>query len=399
MNLSNPRENLLQTALSLKGNHWIFELATGTGKSKIAIEKIKQLCDGKDYSQTILIVVPRNIHKQNWKDEIYKWWPECTHPIIYTTYVSLPKYKSKWDYIIFDECHHLSDRCKEAVSNFKIRHALFLSATINRELKSYLCNTFSGMQILKADLRNVIDDGILPDPKVYLIPLKLGNEITECICKNPKATGTPIETNWTERWSYKNVKNIPIHIRCTEQQYLQDLNNQIEWWKSRYKRTRNEGVKTKWLKLCNDRLIWLSRKKDNIVLRLLDKLSSYRTLTFCSGISQTEVLGSNCINSKNSNSEYILKEFNNEAIHHITACNMLNEGINLYNCQIGIYANVNSSEVIVKQRAGRLLRHRNPVIIIPYFKFTREEELVKKMLENYNPKLVRTVNFIEEIVI
>lgn len=76
---------------------------------------------------------------------------------------------------------------------------------------------------------------------------------------------------------------------------------------------------------------------------------------------------------------------------------MLNEGMNLVNCQVGIYANLNSSEAIIKQRMGRLLRHPNPVIIVPYFKNTREEELVKTMLEDYNPKLVTTISHISTI--
>lgn len=71
--------------------------------------------------------------------------------------------------------------------------------------------------------------------------------------------------------------------------------------------------------------------------------------------------------------------------------------MNLYNCRIGIYANLNSSETIIKQRTGRLLRHPYPIIIIPYYKGTREEELVNKMLEDYNPELVKTVNLVEEI--
>ena len=47
----------------------------------------------------------------------------------------------------------------------------------------------------------------------------------------------------------------------------------------------------------------------------------------------------------------------------------------------------------------RILRHKEPVIIIPYYKHTREEELVEKMLENYNSELITTVNNIEDIII
>lgn len=73
--------------------------------------------------------------------------------------------------------------------------------------------------------------------------------------------------------------------------------------------------------------------------------------------------------------------------------------MNLVNCQVGIYANLNSSETIVKQRMGRLLRHPNPVIIVPYYKNTREEELVNKMMEDYNPELVTVISDIGQIKI
>ena len=48
---------------------------------------------------------------------------------------------------------------------------------------------------------------------------------------------------------------------------------------------------------------------------------------------------------------------------------------------------------------GRLLRHKNPVLIVPYFVGTREEELINKMLENYNPKLVTIINNYKKIKI
>ena len=89
--------------------------------------------------------------------------------------------------------------------------------------------------------------------------------------------------------------------------------------------------------------------------------------------------------------------FNTGKIKHITACDMLNEGMNLTDCRVGIYANLNSSDILIKQKTGRLLRHKHPVIIIPYYKGTREQEIVEKMLENYNPDLVKTISFIEEI--
>lgn len=389
------RKDILKEILSLEGNNWLLELPTGTGKSKIALEKVKSLG-----SKTLLLVVNRNVHKQNWADEIKKWWSNCNMEITMTTYVSLPKYAGKYDCAIFDEAHHLSERCREALCSFDIKHSILLSATVSNKLKDELIEVFDDLTLYKKDLRDVIENDILPDPKVYILPLNLRADFpTEVIMKNPKAKGKLIESSWALRWSYMKQKTYPVRIHCTQRQYITDLDNQIEYWKKRYLRSRSEIFKNKWLRLCNDRLKWLSDKKTPYVQQILIHLGEYRTLIFCNSIEQTEMLGEYCINSKNKESIEHLEAFNEGKIDHITACNILNEGMNLCNCQVGIYANLNSSDTIVKQRMGRLLRHKNPVIIVPYFKNTREEELVNKMLENYNPKLVTIIDDYKKIKI
>jgi superfamily II DNA or RNA helicase len=91
--------------------------------------------------------------------------------------------------------------------------------------------------------------------------------------------------------------------------------------------------------------------------------------------------------------------FNEGKIKHITACDMVNEGVNLTDCKIGLFAAINSSEILVKQKNGRVLRHKEPVIIIPYYKNTREEEIVIKMIENYNKDLIQVIKNIKDIKI
>lgn len=391
------RDDILKDILNLNGKNYLLELATGTGKSRIALEKIKSLHDNKAGSN-LLIVVPRNTLKNNWANEVDKWWKDCNLIISYTTYVSFPKCKGKWDFVIFDECHHLSERCREALCDFNIECSILLSATVNKSLKDELIEVFDNLILYKKDLRDVIDSKILPDPKVYLIPLTLRNDIpSETIWINPKAKGKLISCDWVERWKYIKQKTYPVCIHCTESQYYYHISSQIEWWKKKYMRSRSTISKNKWLQLCGARLKWLSNNKNRYISSLLKHLSDYRTLTFCNNIEQTELLGKYCINSKNDKSVQYLNDFNDGKIKHITTCNILNEGVNLVNCQIGIYANLNSSEAIIKQRIGRLLRHPKPIIIIPYYKGTREEELVQSMLENYNTKLVYIIDNIRSI--
>lgn len=387
------REEVLKEVKAIPNRNVLLTLPTGFGKSKNAIERVKHLAKKK--YKNLLIVVPKNVLKVNWADELAKWWPDCKLNITFSTYVSFPKHKGKWDFIIFDEAHHLSERCREALCDFEVEYTILLSATVKKDLREELKEVFDDLYYYNATLREAIDNGVLPDPTVYLLPLTLDNKLpNERIIKNPKAKGRVIYASWAERWFYMRQKSNPVHIFCTQTQYLDDLNGQIEWFKNR---RGNIVCKNRWLKLCGDRLKYLSDCKVPIVLKILQHCEHQRTLTFCNSIEQTKKLGEYCINSQNAESNDVLRLFNKGVVHHITACNMLNEGMNLVDCRVGIYANLNSSDTIIKQRTGRLLRHPNPIIIIPYYKGTREEELVNKMLEDYNPELVKTVSSVEEL--
>lgn len=386
------RKQAQEEIMNIKSNAILCELPTSFGKSKIGIDLAL-----RDNPNGILIVVPRLVLINNWKEEFIKWrLKSWLDKVSFSTYVGLKKHvEEDWDCVIFDEVQHMSERCREFISTMTIYHSIMLSATVTKDMKWELSQLFPDFQCYTVKMKEAIDNEILPDPKVFLIPLELDNtHAGYTMIEHPKAT-TIKTCLYKDRWSYLRNKSLQVHIKCTEYQYVKELDNKIEFWKRQYMRTRNEGVKAKWLFLAGQRLKFLSQLKNPIILSLLDQLKSERVLTFCSSIEQTEVLGENCINSKNKESSFVLERFNSKKLHHITACNMLNEGMNLVDCRIGLYANLNSSDIIIKQRLGRILRHKNPIIIIPYFIDTREQELVEKMLEDYNPDLVVKTNLKE----
>lgn len=391
------KEIVSEEVLKISSPHILLELPTSYGKSKLALDRMEQ-CIACNKNVKILVVVPRLALINNWKKEFKKWNREAyLNSTVFSTYASLHHHTGKWDMVIFDECHHLTERCRGLLQYFNISNSVLLSATVKKELKEELTVLFRGLYIYSISMREAIDDEVLPDPKVYLMPLELPNNIpTEVIIKNPKGVGN-ITTSWATRWDYIRQKKYKVTIYCTQLQYYQDLCSQITYWKNSYMRTRKEAYKNKWLLLCGRRLSFLSDAKIPTVKMLLKKLSKERTLTFCNSIQQTEMLGKHCVNSKNKERYVILDKFNKQEIDHITACNMLNEGMNLVNCRVGIYNNLNSSETIIKQRLGRLLRHKDPILIIPYYKGTREEEIVEKMLEDYNPELVKTIVLFDQI--
>ena len=378
------REEATTTIVNSRAKNILAELPTSFGKTKIALEWLK------NKSGTTLIVVPRLVLIDNWLDEMQKWG--CDRNVTFSTYVSLHKHAGYWDAIIFDECHHLSDRCFDILESYKWGHAILLSATVNKNKKWQIRDSFN-VQTIKVTAREAIESNILPDPKVFLIPIYLDrSKKAYTIIKN-KGKGSPMEIDYSERFKYTHIKYREIRIKCTQYEYYDDLCSIVYFFKKRMHMS--QIMKNKYLQKCGERLKWLSQQKTGIGMHLLHLLRDKRTLTFCHSIEQTEILGKYCINSKNKEAQANLEKFNLKKINHITACAMLDEGVNLVDCQVGLFVNLNASERMQKQRLGRILRHPEPMIVIPFYKNTRDEEIVQKMLQDYNQDLVEVIDYAE----
>lgn len=359
----------------------ILELITGMGKTKVAIDLMNHICDrvfrNYETSTNILILVAKTVHKQTWRKEIEKWGGVKSDYITIECYESLKNYEnSRFDIVVADEMQHLSDARLDILQTIHIDEAFIgLSATIKRDMRDYFIHTYKA-EVIKCGLREAVEDEVLPEPTVYLLPLTLD------------------EKNYTFK-----LRKFGRDIITTQKGYYDGVSSLIEWYKNKYFNSRNERIKNLWLSTAGKRLKWCAEQKEALVLSLLDKFKNYKTLTFCSSIEQSERLGKYNITSKNKSSIQNLDMFNEGKIKHITACNILNEGVNLTNCRIGIFCNLNSSEIVVKQRVGRILRHKYPVIIIPFFNGTREQELVEKMVEEYDKNSIIVVDDIRSITI
>ena len=359
----------------------ILELITGMGKTKVAIDLMNHICDrvfrNDETSTNILILVAKTVHKQTWRKEIEKWGGVKSDYITIECYESLKNYEnSRFDIVVADEMQHLSDARLDILQTIHIDEAFIgLSATIKRDMRDYFIHTYKA-EVIKCGLREAVEDEVLPEPTVYLLPLTLD------------------EKNYTFK-----LKKFGKDIITTQKGYYEGISSLTEWYKNKYFNSRNERIKNLWLSTAGKRLKWCAEQKEALVLSLLDKFKNYKTLTFCSSIEQSERLGKYNITSKNKSSIQNLDMFNEGKIKHITACNILNEGVNLTNCRIGIFCNLNSSEIVVKQRVGRILRHKYPVIIIPFFNSTREQELVEKMIEEYDKNSIVVVDDIRSITL
>lgn len=379
------RETTRSEILTLDCNYLLIQLPTGYGKTKVALDYINKV-----NPKRVLIVVPYRTLFTNWLEEIKKWGYTNIN-VTFSTYRSLHKHtETSWDAIIYDECHHLSENAIQFAEVLQAKKTVFLSATVNKTVRDRMRDAFPYIKGYRVSMRKAIENEVLPDPIIYLHPLILGDEKTSFLL-HPKAKGKVIVSDFKSKAYYDKVyKNNVIKVECTQKEHIEYLDSQIEYWKNRFFMTKQIYMKNKWLQLCTERLKALSKYKEPYIIKVLKEVDNYRTLTFCSSIEQAEKLGEYCIHSKNKElSNKNLEDFNNHKINHLTACAMLDEGINLVDCQMGIYANLSSSDRLIKQRLGRILRHKNPFIYLPYFKGTRDEEIKNKMLEDYNPDNIK----------
>ena len=380
---------------SVDPSNLLLELPTSFGKTKQALDLMN-----RRKPESILILVPRLALMDNWKEEFTKWKLDgYLKYVTFSTYVGIKRHKDKsFDMLIADECHHFTEMSLGYIDTMKFKWCVLLSATVGKFKDGLKCH-FKGLYCYQVTAKKAIDEGILPDPRVYLIPYKLDNTNRKYPLELKNSSkGKKITCDYGDRWKYlKDKSYTSITVLCTQAEYIHEIGSRIEYWKRMYMRSKNDVIKNKWLYLAGLRLKMLGTFKNPIVQDLQVLFKDYRSLTFCNSIEQTEILGKNCINSKNKDSIEILKKFNQKKINHIASCNMLNEGMNLIDCQVGIYASLNSSDTMIKQKLGRLLRHPDPVLVIPYYNNTREEEIIGKMLEDYNPELVTVVESLNQI--
>ena len=384
-----------------KSNCLLLEAATGLGKTKISLDIIKHLVTThfKGQQTSLLLLVAKNVHKKTWADEIKKWGGLNVDSITVECYESLKKHLHKrFTFILMDEVHHVkSDVRLDILKSLHYDFMVGLSATIPKSLKMYFTYQYHS-QIVSCDIVEAIENDILPEPTILLFPLQLDNtKATETWEINSKAKGPIYHCAYKDRWKYI-TKKVHTIITLTPKEKLLEFNKLILNEKSRVQRTRNKALEFLWLHNCGQRLEWLATMKNDTVLQILHKLKKERTITFCKTIEQAEYLGHNCIHSKNKNADSVYEDFNNKKISHITAVNILNENANLVDCKYAVFANYSSSCVVGAQRIGRSLRHKSPIIIMPYYQGTREEEIIHDvMLKDFNPDFIKTIQSIKEI--
>lgn len=299
---------------------------------------------------------------------------------------------------ISGNCHHISERCQQAIPYIHTKYNILLSATIKRTLKPILNKLFPQLYTYNISLTDAIENEILPEPRIVLIPLHLETtQPTELLEIKPKAK-QQITISY-DRWCkgkfqyYKTNANYGVKVKCTQQQKYTEICDYIESCNKKLRNNLVSGMNKIMVEQARkrkglERLQWLAEIKSDFVKQLLKQLKNYRTLTFCYNIKQADYLCSNSIHSKNKNAKQVLDNFNSKKIKHISAIDCLTEGANLVDCKILVFAKLDASLIKQAQKQGRGLRHTKPVFLLPYYTNTKEEQIVNQMIADYDSSLI-----------
>lgn len=406
------KEELQIQSVSLikQSNRVALQWCTGLGKSKAAIDMANYLAD-KEFKInsepiSVLLVVAETAHKSNWKEEIDKWELR-TGEWVMECYASLKKYRNThWDLIIFDEAHHLgSDLRMDVLTEIHASNIILLSATLPDQVMQAVTGVFGEFATSKITLKQAIEWGILPKPKVYLIPLTLDSAYPNCTIIEEwgkKEKRITYKCKFHERWEYLRNKNkypnVTLEISCTQQQKYDYLSDHFEYWRSQFFRTRQEFVKNKWLQVGSKRKRFLGESKTQAVRLLLHKIQDKRFICFCTSIEQAELLGGrNAIHSKKDDSLSIIDDFNTKKIDNLFAVGMLQEGQNLTDIEAGVIVQLDGQERAFVQKFGRSLRATDPIQFIFYYKDTRDTEYLENILEGIDEGYITEVDNLTDL--
>lgn len=391
------QDEAVQLALSYK--NLLLSWCTGCGKTFGFIQAQEAL-----KSKKTLIVVAEIAHIQGWKDEYYKHRKEyLLKSTTIICYASLHKQvHESYDLICLDEAHRITDTRADYLRTIEVSNVIALTATIGWDNLDILKGIWGRFYEFKVTLEQAIEWGIIPEPAIHLIPMKLDNLQRTEIVQFSRGKRTQLATcQYPTRWEYltnkKKYPNLHLEIRCTPLEKYEYLSSQMNYLLRKYQNSMSEFDKIQWLRVGSDRKRFLTSLKTDVahkyVLDLFKKKK--RFICFCGSIDQANILGGkNVLHSKTNNPQCVIDDFNSKKINSLFVVNMLQEGANLVDIDAGVIVQLDSIERSFIQKTGRTLRSKyHPEVYIPYFENTRDEEYVRNSIQDINPEYINKLSY------
>ncbi len=410
------RQQIQQEALNkLKINNYngTVCLSTGSGKSKTAIDAIKE---GK--FNNILITSPRTNLKDSWKKELVKWGMDlhlCVITIenIQTCYKWTKDEISKFDLIIADEVHLISSpEYGNLIVNARELNIPVIGLTATPSLyDEFKVEFYAKYCPIIYEFYDSAEHGIVNKRKYYIYKYQLTNnfKVTAGTKKKPFIVG---EKSQYEYLSGQLKKGQILMSSTGSQDWFNDA---AMWgWRGLGTSSQKNAAMT-YLNAIKHRKSFLWNLSSSVSIakefkrKILDSqypVSQYgnKVLLFSELTSQADKLSDHAIHSHNDEetNKQLLYAFDTGKIRELASVNSLTLGLNLVGANWAIFESFNSSETSIKQKAGRLDRLStedvsNIIFIVP--KDTQAEQWFNNFSKSLDLSEAVYLNNINELII
>ena len=286
---------------------------------------------------------------------------------------------------ISGNCHNITPLNAGFFKQNRCRSRVALTATYPRDSeKQKLISERFGSVIYEVTLDEAVEWGLVAPYQINVVLTQL-DSVTKSVAAGSKQK--PFYT--TERANYDYLSG---QISGIEQKYL-DMGIMYQtYWEA------SDISRIKMLRLQRMKQFASSYTKGNVANYLLNKVvpQDDRTLVFCGSIEQAKSLSAYSFHSQGNDKAFNL--FMNQEINRLACVNKLNEGINLPTVDSAIITQLNSNELDLIQRIGRIIRFREGhvgVIWIIVAVNTVDYEWFRKASLNLNPDNITYIEFNE----
>jgi superfamily II DNA or RNA helicase len=315
-------------AVVSNGGKGLVAMATGSGKSKVAIDLAKIYCG----NSTVGIIVPtEKLRDEGWREEFEKWKAQdIWRRVESLCYASGSKIKNKTlGLTILDEAHNITELGSEFFANNKTGPVVALTATVPTDrVKLDLLNNLGLKVVYEVTLDQAVRLGFVAPYQITVVSVPLNG-----IDKNQKG----------------GSKDKPF--MTTEQKTYEYLTKRVL--------TSPSGTKAyQFAVLRRMQFLYGVQSKVDAAKALLEHVvpKEDRTLIFCGNIKAAEEIWPHTYHSKSGSSYF--NAFKKEEIDRLSCVQALNEGQNIPNVDSALIHQLNSKEKNLIQRIGRIIRFR-----------------------------------------
>ena len=315
------------------------------GKIRTSINILKEFAKDAE----VLIAYPDNKIKQSWLDD-FEALGYDNENITFTTHLSLKKYAvKKFDLVIVDEIHLLSEAQIEVCQDFFDinQKVLGLTGTLAKDTKNALSDYLAMNVVAEYPLEKAIEEGIIVDYEITVVT-------------------TPLDTIVKQNYGGKE--------RTEKQQF-----DSYTWV---INKMQSEHRDTMFLRLARMRLIQSSLAKTNLTKKLISKHQDERMLIFCGVTKVADGLGIPSYHSKSSEKK-MFEDFAEGKGNHMAVVKIGNTGVTYkpLNRVVINYFDSNSENLAQKIQRCTAMEYNNPEKNAQIYIISSNEQVELKWLQ------------------